>query len=398
MGTIHLWPEQAAEDGDRTTVAVTIEAPERDRMRLWYRVPNAHRESLSENCDAFAAATVFFAMRNRHDVVVRGEVSPSLLRNLGEFQAAWSCWSPGRYTPIEIGADVERESLRPEPTQAAIAAFSGGVDSCFTALRHRRGTCGRWQRPIEAGLMAHGFDISLEQHQDFERAAAGARLILSSLGLDLITVATNFRELGDDWEEAHGAGLAACLMLFQRGYATGLIPSTEPYQALVPWGSNPVTDHLLSNDSFEIVHDGAAFTRNEKVRQISEWPEALQGLRVCWEGEQKDRNCGKCEKCIRTILNFRVLGLLPRCFARDASDADIANLTGLNSLQRSEMEQIRSAARAESISAPWVRYLGRCIRRNRRAAALQQLRRSLAERLPDRLLLELRRRSAEREP
>ena len=392
MGEIHLWQEQPVTDADRTTVAVTIDAPGRDPMLLWYRVPGTHRESLSDTCDPFALATIFFAMRHRLDLVVRGDVSPSLLRNLCEFQAAWASWRPDRYTPIEIRADAEREPSRVAPREGALASFSGGVDSCFTAFRHRGGSCGRWQRPIEAGLMAHGFDIPLDQPEAFERAAAGSRLLLSSLGLDLITVATNFRQLGDDWEEAHGAGLASCLMLFQKRYATGLIPSTEPYPALIPWGSNPVTDHLLSSDGFEIVHDGAAFTRIEKVRRISEWPEALQRLRVCWEGAQKDRNCGKCEKCIRTILDFRVLGLgLPGCFAQDASDADIASLSGLNSLQRSEMEQIRDAARAASISSPWVRALSRCIRRNRRRAALEQLRRSLLQRLPDRQR-ELRRR------
>ncbi len=111
----------------------------------------------------------------------------------------------------------------------------------------------------------------------------------------------------------------------QGGYSEGLIPSSLPYHALVlPWGSNPLTDPLLSIRTFAIVHDGAAFTRAEKVKQIAHWRQALQNLRVCWEGDRKDGNCGHCEKCIQTILNFRAVGLgLPPCFDQDVADEEI---------------------------------------------------------------------------
>lgn len=99
-------------------------------------------------------------------------------------------------------------------------------------------------------------------------------------------------------------------MLLQNEHTDGLIASSEPYSSLLlPWGSNPITDRLMSSDSFSIVHDAAAVTRNQKVRAISTWKEATRSIRVCWQGEHMDRNCGRCEKCIRTILNFRVMGL-----------------------------------------------------------------------------------------
>ena len=35
---------------------------------------------------------------------------------------------------------------------------------------------------------------------------------------------------------------------------------------------------------------------------------ALEILRVCWH-DKKDYNCGECEKCIRTMVLLRLLGL-----------------------------------------------------------------------------------------
>jgi len=364
---LHLWVESITEVDGAAVRQATIESPDEEPVHLWYRLPAEHRPLLTESCDPFVVAVLFRAMRKARDLVVHGTVSPSLLRNLEEFQAAWACWRPERYRHIEITAEVERESPRASDSDATIAAFSGGVDSSFTVFRHRTGRCGRLRRNLQAGLMVHGFDIPLDQRDTFQRAAEKSSRMLASLGVTLIPMATNFRGLGEDWEDVFAAATTSCLMMLQRGYAVGLIGSSEPYHRLVlPWGSNPVTDGLLSSDAFQIIHDGAAFTRTEKVKAIAEWPEARQYLRVCWQGEQKDRNCGRCEKCIRTILNFRVAGLgLPECFERDVDDAQIMKLKNLNSPQTAEFEQILSAAREASISESWVTALERTVHWNR---------------------------------
>jgi hypothetical protein len=298
-------------------------------------------------------------------VAVHGQVSPSLLQNLEEFQAAWSAWEPQRYHPVKISADVEQEQPPAESSDKAIVAFSGGVDSCFTVFRHRSDRCGRWQRNLQAGLMIHGLDIPLEEQQPFTKAAEKSKALLASLGVELIPLATNFRQLPLDWENAFGTALASCLMLLEGGYTTGLIASSFPYQALsFPYGSNPITDWMLSTKAFQIVHDGAAFPRLEKMGEIAHWPEALQSLRVCWQGSQKDHNCGRCEKCVRTILNFRILGVgLPECFEEDITDEQIRNIQ-VTAGPLTEMERVLAAAKAAEISDSWVQALETCIQTN----------------------------------
>ena len=392
MRKTHLWQEEAVEANGSTTVSVTIESHDQSRSNLWYRIPSEYSPLISSSCDPFVVATLMLAMSQATEVVVHGEVSPSLLRNLQEFQAAWVCWCPQKYQQIEITAEVEREQPSALAEEKAIAAFSGGVDSCFTMFRHKTGRYGRLTRNLQAGLMVHGFDIPLAQQQVFERAAEKSRAMLGSLGVELILMTTNFRDLGQDWEDVFGAAVASTLMLLRGGYTVGLLPSSYTYQSLfLPWGSNPLTDPLLSSNTFQIIHDGTAFKRIEKIQEITHFPAALQSLRVCWEGKQLDRNCGHCEKCIRTILGFRVMGIgLPACFDQDVTERQILDITATKKSQLTYLEEIVQLAKAAEISESWVATLEQSIKRNQNLATPKQSRPALRERLPSALRGRLR--------
>jgi hypothetical protein len=214
--------------------------------------------------------------------------------------------------------------------------------------------------------MLHGFDIPLEETQAFAGASGNARLMLTSLGMELILIATNFREMGGTWEDAHGAGLASGLMLLQGRYNTGLIAGSYDYSALVfPWGSNPLTDGMLSSDSFQVIHDGAALSKLEKINQIQEWPEALKYLRVCYVGRYAG-NCCHCFKCAKVMMIFRMLGLdLPECFERDISDGEILRLRFPNQSDIHSAEKFVEQVKAASIHSSWLRALQYSILINR---------------------------------
>lgn len=363
---MHIWPEGRVEGNGNISTSAVIEIPNHHRWNLWYRIPIEYQERLTESCDPFMIATIFLAMKHRANVTVHGEVSPSLLSNLTEFQAAWTSWRPQKYQPIAIGADLEKEApIHPE--NRVIAAFSGGVDSSFTIWRHRTKQCGRLTQNLQASLMIHGFDIPLESPHFFKQAVERGGKMLASLGVELIPLATNFRQLSLNWEESFGTGIASCLTLLQGCYSQGIIASSFPYEALsFPYGSNPVTDRLLSSQAFSILHDGASFNRIEKIRELVSWQEALQYLRVCWQGPNPDRNCSSCEKCIRTILIFRLIGVdLPPCFSKEPSNSQICNIR-VQGGPLTEMERVFKAALQAGVSDSWVSSLEQCVRRNRR--------------------------------
>lgn len=373
--TMHLWPEAPREHDGLIRASARLELGSGGEELLWYDYPAEHRESLTDDADPYVVALALRMAQESRPVRVHGRVSPSLLRNLEQYVAAWAAWRPDRYAPIEIAADDETEREPPAGPPQAVCSFSGGIDSSFTAYRHAKGVTTRFPEPLTAGVMVRGFDIPLEQTEMFVRASEKVRRQFDSLGLELIPVATSFRSLGLDWVETFGAAVASVMMLLGRRFSRGLIAQGVPfssYEHLVE-GSNPLTDPLLSSDGFRVIPDGAESSRIDKVRAIAAWPEALEELRVCARGREKDRNCCRCEKCIRSILSFRALGLpRPACFPREVSDEQIRGLIPIKKIKISVgYDPIVRTAESHGLGdAPWVERLRRAIRSSRLHAQL----------------------------
>jgi hypothetical protein len=327
MAKFHLWPDEPIFKEGYVELAATLEQNQGERQRIWFRLPSTILPTLPGNLDPFVLAVLFTVMSAPADLEIHGEVSPSLLRNLAEFQKAWALWLPDRYHPVDLSASSYGELPRVDGNEV-IMGFSGGIDSSFTAWHHRPNQADDQPKKLVAGIMVHGFDIPISQPDVFARAAERSRSMLASIGMRLIPVSTNQRVQRRNWDDSYAAALASCLMLFQGQYNAAYISSAYPYNDLIlPCGSNPITDHLLSNDSFQIIHEGAAFSKVEKMRQIIQWPEAMQYLRVCWQGPHLDRNCCRCQKCVTMMLLFRALGQrsLP-AFPYDISDREIRHL------------------------------------------------------------------------
>jgi hypothetical protein len=50
-----------------------------------------------------------------------------------------------------------------------------------------------------------------------------------------------------------------------------------------------------------------------KTEKVAGWPAALECLRVCWKNPDSAYNCGKCPKCLRTMVTLRLVGCLDEC-------------------------------------------------------------------------------------
>jgi hypothetical protein len=263
----------------------------------------------------FLLAFLVPAMRLGAPLELELPVDAVTRNNLMEWQEAMASWSPERLKVVPIHAPG---NAQPEDGErpGALTAFSGGVDSNFTAWRNTHGLNppAFHAASLQAGLMIHGFDIPLEQQAVFERALDRSRTMLEGVGLKTYRLGTNLRSLdalGCDWEkDTHGIWLAAALSCYEPWFGQILIPSTFPYHLMkFPWGSNPVTDPLFSSATTPYWHDGAAYSKLTKVQAIAGVPAVQKNIRVCWEGQQLDRNCGKCFKCIATQICFHLSGV-----------------------------------------------------------------------------------------
>lgn len=307
--------------------------------------------------DGFLLGIIFYAMQRGEALHVRGAVSHQLLANLREYQEAWTLWRPQRYRRIAITADTiaDVEGVRP---RKALSAFSGGVDSIFTMLRHGLRNRALDGQPLDdTVVLVHGFDVPLAAADGFARLRDRLTPLARDMGLGIKVVRTNLRQaLPQDWEDSVAAQLACCLHNFSHDHSDALVGSSEPYDALViPWGSSPITDHLLSGSLMRIIHDGAGYSRTEKVALIAQHPAAVNSLKVCWEGPDPSQNCGVCEKCTRTRLNFMALGeASPSCFGTPFDPAAITTMPIRNEVQFLELQSILAYARCHGVTGDWL--------------------------------------------
>lgn len=165
----------------------------------------------------------------------------------------------------------------------------------------------------------HGFDVFIREQRRREQGSLTAREVARELGKSLIEVETNLRTLFSmasdrlvHWDEYHGAVLASVALLFQHRFRKVLAPASLAYDQLFPWGSHPVLDPLWGTELTDFEHDGCEARRPERVAYISKHESALKWLRVCHRSPDNRQNCGRCEKCLRTMINLRAAGALER--------------------------------------------------------------------------------------
>ncbi len=275
---------------------------------LWYRLPASYESFLSDLSDPFLLASLFPAMQQARDIHVHGRVSTSLIDHLGQYLDVWHKWEPGGFSKIDIRAEELVASPQPKNPFTAMM-FSGGLDSCHTLWKHTLDPDTKSQRKPKFALFVHGFDIPLEKEDAYEDYYPKAKEITDSVDVGLIRVQTNFRKIIGNWVNSHGLALASCLHLFGGRCTAGLIASSHTYDSLrLPWGSNPVTDPLMSSDQLRIINDGGECGRWQKAATIAKWPLAIKHLRVCYEREGLDHNCGVCDNCCFTALSFAASG------------------------------------------------------------------------------------------
>ena len=344
-------------------------------IRVLYEIFDGATRDYPNAWDGFLFGALLFLMKSGLPVRVHGPLSRSAMQNLEEVQAFWRMWRPSVYGQVEIVPDRIVDLERSKPGRRAIAGFSGGVDSTFTVLRHRTGLSGAHPYNLDAVLMVHGFDIDFVNRDDFARAAERARPFLAKMGVALRTARTTLKESNlQNWEDSHACQLASCLHQFSDEFEFGMIASTASYaNPELPYGSNPVVDHLLSGDAMSLVYDGAGSLKTEKVAAIAKDPVAMAGLRFCWEGKDQSRNCGRCSKCVRTRLMFLLAGVQnPACFDEEFEDTMVDAMRVEQISAWARLGEIAAAAERQGVKAPWVRKLQRKMATYRRQALIER--------------------------
>lgn len=296
---------------------------------LWFRFPEAYRAQVSDDSDPFAVALLLLAMQNNEPLQLEGSLSRKLFEGLNRYQEIYHGWFPDRFKKIEIQVPTLREDrafVSEVPSQEAVeaCAFSGGVDSFYTLLsllgRAENSTEIGKKRVLQAIFMA-GFDMPLHLTQSIGELTDSYSEMMKDLGIDFIVGSTNIRKFVNsvDWTNSHGQALGATALFFKNSWKRFYIPSSYSEKTHPKWGTHPQLDPLLSTESMEFVHHGLTANRVEKLKVIVRAPESFSRLRVCWIQDLGLKNCGQCEKCIRTSVALEILDSLAPYSTFDAA-------------------------------------------------------------------------------
>lgn len=274
------------------------------RHTLYFRTEDS---PLTGNPESFIAATLLACMQQGAACRIHeAAVSLRFMTTLETIQDILTSWDARRARIELIGA---RPEARHRATGDRVGTFfTGGVDSFYTLLKH--------QEEITDLVFVHGFDIALTNHPLRQKTSRMIRQVARAFGKGVVEIETNLRAFLDPyavWTMGHGAGLASVGHLLSPAFKRMYIPATHTYADLFPCGSHPLLDPLWSTETLAFVHDGCEATRVAKVACLAGCDLALRTLRVCWKNPDGAYNCGRCEKCLRTMINLHVAGVLDRC-------------------------------------------------------------------------------------
>jgi hypothetical protein len=265
--------------------------------RLWFRFP---AELGPDELDGspFLAGVLIWAMRHRADIALDAPVSPRLLANIDRIIAILHSLSPAERRRVTVEAPT---GPPPAANPGTAAFFTRGVDSWYALLAAREDDP---QEPPLTHLVFCPDFLSDLNSPGLMRAKTGATAdAAASTGLHFVEVGTNLkRDFG-------GAQLVSTALAL--GFERMLVPSGAMHGEIVRATTHPVLDHRFSTERTQIVHYGDA-NRLDKVARIARSQPALDTLRVCHYDGETDENCGRCEKCLRTMLQLHIAGCLDR--------------------------------------------------------------------------------------
>ncbi len=316
---------ETRENRVRVVVTVIWENCDRPTQDVYFETTTEFSQDLYANPNAFLLACALPAMRyGETRIALDAPICPEIRDGLINAMKCLIAWYGGDRQIIPIEAPIQSEALFAEKSPRSGCLFSGGIDSLAMLRDNHLNFAPGHPRYIQDGILVYGL-LQGENEFDpqFQNVIDAASKMATDAGINLIPVNTNayahLTDLDRDFSfwryEYHGSLLSAIAHALAPRFTVASIASTYDLAHLEPWGSHPLIDPLYSNINLQIRHENAALSRLEKTQLVGEWDVAVQQLRVC---NQKDSystgnyNCGKCEKCVRTMTALLSLNLLDR--------------------------------------------------------------------------------------
>ena len=209
----------------------------------------------------------------------------------------------------------------PIQTDSAAVLFSGGLDSITTSLRHKD--------KKQLLLAVQGADVGFDNESGWKQVQMANDAFAKRFGFNTGYIKANLIDFINTKEllcpekgvfnwwgcVQFGMGLCGVAMplIVSKGIPNLLIGSSYSVKFNAPNGSTPEIDNKLRVGAFRSTHDAFEWSRQDKISFVVTSQQDVVNkteLRVCHAkpGFGDGGNCGKCEKCLRTMCGLAVEG------------------------------------------------------------------------------------------
>lgn len=324
---------------------VTWEDCNRPTQEIYLSVPSRFRDELSCNPNTFLLNAFVPAMHHSEKrLQIEGKLCPQLRDGVETAVQILQHWyGEDGHPTVAIEATQGFEPPVPRTPERTALFMSGGVDSLTNLYLNRQNFPLNHPASIQDGLFIAGFGRVGEGNNAFtgplrdafkdsvnaiEQDAAFLSELAEREKFALIPIHTNFPSIlrvpGVFSKEMGSAFMAAIAHVFPDRYSKVKISSSHKIKALYPRGHHPLLDPNYSSAAMSIHHEGCRLDRFEKVGMIADWELGLSCLRVCHHRPEYHKsgtlNCGRCDKCIRTMLQLIIHSRLDRCSTFPSKD------------------------------------------------------------------------------
>lgn len=312
---MELFDVQKYVSDQKAVLSAKVSVPGKEQpQEVFFAFPEKYYDYMPMTADPFFPAILIPAMLAGEQLDIKAPLSAKMRKNQGTIQSVFASWFPEDFKHIKItaGSYIEDGPPRLKPNATF---FSLGVDSMYSMLKHTPPHTLAAEKRVSALIYMKGLELPLSIYSKGQdhHVIADIHKVALHYDLDLIVGETNIRDVFPlVWEQYYsGPGLAATALSLSSGFSTVYIPSSHSYANLSPNPSSPLVDYLWSNEEVSIVHDGAETERARKIANvIAQDAFALNNLRVCVNNEGGSYNCGKCWKCIRTMVTLKIINRL----------------------------------------------------------------------------------------
>lgn len=283
---------------------------------LLFSIKQGGEEPLFDHrSDAFVVALLLYAMRNQHDIHFSAPLSERLFYQL-EFHLIDFLFrifsNKGFYRTKLFGPTT---SVRLSSKGFVGTGISCGVDSLTSFLRQsdQRLRSLKLTHLCLFDTGSHGRSTDEQYRSMKSKRTALASTFSAELGYPLILCESNVHDvLPDPYGFTHLFYNTSVVLALQNLFSTYYYASgSTVYDFLFstedPAFYQPYLMQLLSTETTTFYMSESTMSRYDKIKFLSDSPVAKKYLNVC---NASFVNCGRCNKCVRTLLTLDFLGCL----------------------------------------------------------------------------------------